>query len=60
MDRQELIALLRRLRCPFDLDFTDEFLQQAGVERLRHIVLGAILHADRVPVAADGDAPRAS
>ena len=53
MSRQDLIDLLRRLRCPFELDFTDQFLEEAGIERLRHIVMSAILHAEKVP--ADGD-----
>jgi hypothetical protein len=35
------------MRCPFNLDFTDEFLDSVSVERLRHIVLGACLHECR-------------
>jgi hypothetical protein len=53
MGREELIDLLRHLRCPFDLDFTDQFLEEAGMDRLRHIVMSAILHAEKVP--ADGE-----
>ena len=44
MDRDELIRRLRRLHCDFDLDFTDAFLDSLSMERLRHIVLAAMLH----------------
>ena len=43
MSRSELIRLLRQLRCTFELDFTDEFLESASLDRLRHIVLAATL-----------------
>lgn len=45
MGRDKLIASLRRMRCRFQLDFTDDFLRSASLERLRHIVLAASLHA---------------
>jgi len=45
MDRRSLIRRLRSLRCSFELDFTDEFLQQISLERLRHIILAASLHS---------------
>ncbi|MFP3937598.1 MAG: hypothetical protein ACLFVW_04590 [Phycisphaerae bacterium] len=44
MGRDELTAILRRMHCEFDLDFTDEFLGSLSLERLRHIVLAAMLH----------------
>ena len=44
MDRADLIGLLRSVHCNFELDFTDEFLGEVSIERLRHIVLGALLH----------------
>jgi len=43
MDRSDLIALLRTIKCPFRMDFTDEFLSAVSLERLRHIVLAACL-----------------
>lgn len=42
MQRNELVHLLRRLPTVFPLDFTDEFLRDVPLDRLRHI-LGAIL-----------------
>jgi len=45
MNRQQVIALLRSFECSFKLDFTDEFLEAISMERLRHIILGAALHA---------------
>ena len=47
MDRVALIQLLRKLECDFAMDFTDEFLDSLSIERLRHIVLAASLHAHR-------------
>ncbi len=44
MGREELTRHLQRLHCEFDLDFTDEFLDSLSLERLRHIVLAAMLH----------------
>jgi len=44
-DRPTLIKILRSVRCSFPMDFTDEFLQTVSLERLRHIVLAAELHA---------------
>ena len=49
MDRPELIKVLRSLHCGFGLDFTDDFLQSVSIERLRHIVLGAVLHVPNTP-----------
>lgn len=44
MSRSELIKRLRQLHCDFHLDFTDAFLDSLSLERLRHIVLAAMLH----------------
>ena len=41
MDRPALIRLLRSIRCKFELDFTDEFLNSISLGRLRHIILAA-------------------
>jgi len=47
MNRAGLIRMLRRLDCDFELDFTDEFLADISLPRLRHIVLSASLHAHK-------------
>jgi len=47
MNRAGLIRMLRRLDCDFELDFTDEFLADISLPRLRHIVLAASLHAHK-------------
>jgi hypothetical protein len=39
------------------LDFTDEFLRGTSVGRLRHIVLGALLHADNIPSLRSCEGP---
>jgi len=44
MDRDALMRLLDQMDCGFKLDFTEEFLRQMSVERLRHVVLAASLH----------------
>ncbi len=45
LPRGELIRVLRDLPCSFQLDFTEEFLNSISIERLRHIILAAGLHA---------------
>ena len=45
MDREVLIWRLRGLDCRFKIDFTDEYLHTLSLERLRHIVLSAGMHA---------------
>ncbi len=44
MDRAGLIEALRRMRCEFPMDFTDDYLASLSIERLKHIVLAASLH----------------
>ncbi len=51
MGREQLIRTLRKMPCPFTVDFTEEFLDTVSTERLRHIALAAALHARRAPVA---------
>ena len=48
MSRADLIAALRGLRCTFKLDFTQEYLHSASLDRLRHIYLAASLHTEDV------------
>lgn len=46
MDRTGLVRMLRGMACKFELDFTDEYLQDVSIERLRHIAVAACLHAN--------------
>lgn len=48
MDRDELSKMLRSLQCEFKLDFTDDFLATVSIERFRHILIAAALHANNV------------
>ena len=45
MDRQTLLCTLKGMECDFKIDFTDDFLNSISLERLKHIVLAASLHA---------------
>ena len=45
MDRPDLIAALGALDCDFPMDFTEEYFDSISLERLKHIVLVASLHA---------------
>jgi hypothetical protein len=45
MERADLIRLLSDLQCDFKMDFNDDFLNSVTLERLKHIVLAASLHA---------------
>jgi len=49
MQRDELLEILRSLRCSFKLDFTDEYLTTLSLERLRHVTMAAFIHADQIP-----------
>ena len=49
LDRPGLIRLLRSLRCDFELDFSDDFLNSVNLARLRHIVMAASLHGRSEP-----------
>jgi hypothetical protein len=45
MDRRSLMQLLHDLKCDFNLDFTEEFLNTVSLPRLRHIAIAASLHS---------------
>jgi len=49
MDRSSLIEALRGLECDFQLDFDEQFLASVSIERLRHILLAACMHAHKLP-----------
>jgi hypothetical protein len=50
----ELIALLQSMQCTFDLDFTEEYLASLPLDRLRHVVLAAVLHRQGAPAPHAG------
>ena len=45
MDRAELVQVLRDLDCSFELDFSDESLDEMDIGHLQHIVLAATIRA---------------
>ena len=49
MDRQALAREFRASRATFPVDFTDEFLQNTPLERLRHIFVALCLQCQHVP-----------
>ena len=49
MDRPELVHQFRTFRGPFSVDFTDLFLQNTPLERLRHIFVALCLQSQRMP-----------
>jgi len=44
MKRSQLVTLLRRMRCGFDIDFSDDYIKSMKIEHLRHIALAASMH----------------
>ncbi len=45
LSRDELKRRIRNFRGRFKLDFTEDYLNKISVERLRHILLAALLNA---------------
>jgi hypothetical protein len=45
LSRNELKNRIKNFHGRFRLDFTDEYLNRLSVERLRHILLAAVLNA---------------
>jgi hypothetical protein len=58
MDREALVDQFRACayRAAFPVDFTEEFLQSAPVERLRHIFVALCLQCQHVPQLAPPEA----
>lgn len=46
MPRAELIDLLLEFPCSFPTDFTREYLETLELDRLRHVAMAALLHAE--------------
>ena len=51
MDRKQLKQELIQFQANFTFDFTSDFLDSVSIERLRHIMLAAVLHV-RAPDAS--------
>jgi len=49
MDRPALVGRFRAYQASFPVDFTDEFLENTPVERLRHIFVALCLQCQHVP-----------
>ncbi len=45
LGRNELTTRIKNFRGRFKLDFTEEYLNKLSVDRLRHILLAALLNA---------------
>ena len=45
LDREELKKRIRNFRGRFRLDFSEEYLNGLSVDRLRHILLAALINA---------------
>ena len=44
MRRPQLVTLLRRMQCGFDIDFSDDYIRSMNLDRLRHIAFAASMH----------------
>ena len=53
LDRQGLSQQFRNYRATFLLDFTNDFLNEQPLDRLRHIFLALCLQCQRMPDAPD-------
>ena len=53
MDRSALVGQFRAYRASFPLDFTDDFLQTAPVDRLRHIFVALCLQSQQMPATLE-------
>ena len=45
LDRTELTRQIKNFRGRFKLDFTEDYLGKLSVDRLRHILLAALINA---------------
>jgi hypothetical protein len=49
LDRQQLIEQFHSFDSKFPLDFTEDFLKSAPIERLKHIFVAVCLQSQRMP-----------
>jgi len=47
LERPELKKRIRNFKGRFKLDFSDDYLNKLSVDRLRHILLAALINAKR-------------
>lgn len=45
LNRSELTSRIKNFRGRFNLDFTEDYLNNLSVDRLRHILLAALINA---------------
>jgi len=45
LDKEEIKKRLKNFKGRFNLDFTEDYLNNASLERLRHILLAALITA---------------
>lgn len=45
LDRMELTKRIKKFRGSFKLDFTEDYLNQSSLDRLRHILLSALIYS---------------
>ncbi len=45
LDRMELERRIKKFRGTFKMDFTEDYLNQSSVDRLRHILMSALLYS---------------
>jgi len=49
MDRQSVIDYIKAFEASFPIDFTDEFLTEIPLERLRHVFVALCLQEHHIP-----------
>lgn len=49
MDRPVLVHHIRQMRAGFPIDFTNDFLESCGIDRLRHIFVALCIHCQQMP-----------
>ena len=58
LDREALLGQFHSYRANFPIDFTDDFLNQMPLDRLRHIFVALCLQTQRMP--SDDPTPAAA
>ncbi len=53
MSRHEIKDQLLHFEYPLPLDFTEEYLEGLDLERLRHILLAALITAKQKPITSN-------
>ena len=53
MDRDDVIAHLKAFDASFPIDFTDAFLAEVSLDRLRHVFVALCLQQHHIPEKAE-------